>query len=325
MRTLTLALLASTIATSAYALDTPVPGKAEPRCRQAEYDSANIVPITTYVGRAGIIRLDTPERIEKFGAGLSAEESPVWVPNPKPGENGGTPSALHSVLPFSGLRVGSTNVYIISLMPDDVTEHTYIIDVTVKPALKKGDDDSDATYCLQYTYKEQAKQAKIQQAAAAAPQRRRDLEQEKAEARLAVDCPFYGEQNFKYLAIGDKAIAPTQASDNYTCTAFRYPGNLPKPAVFIADSAAWCDLSKPPPDWYLKAPERSVRADAKDDFLIIHETAAHFRFRMGNQSETGQENGHVADSSNCGFNPFRGNPGTGTESPNVVRQILTAR
>ena len=322
MRTLIGALLASTIATSAYALETPAPGKYDPRCRQAEYNAGNIVSLTTYVGRAGIIKLDTPERIEKFGAGTSGDDAPIWVPNPK--ENGGSALALHSALPFVGVKPGTTNIFILSLMPDDTAEHTYMIEVTVKPALKPGQDDSDATYCLQYTYNDQIKQEKAKLAAAAAPQRRQDIERKKAEDRLATD-PFYGEQNYKYLAFGDKTIAATQVSDNFNSTALRFPGNMPRPAIFIADSPAWCDLKRPPPDWYLKAPERVVRADPMDDLMVLHETAQHIRLRMGNQSETGQENGHVVDISNCGYNPFRGNPGTGTESPNVVRQIITAR
>jgi type IV secretory pathway VirB9-like protein len=321
VKALTLTLLASTIATSAFALDTPSPGKADARCRQAEYNDRNIVSLTTYKGRTGIIKLDTPERIEKFGTGSSDDDAPVKVPSPKNMNS----QPLHSTLPFWGSNIGKSNIFIISLMPDDVTERTYMIEVEVKPPLKDGQSDTDATYCLQYTYNEQAKQEKIQQAAATAPSRRIETERKKAEARLATDCPFGGDQNWKYLAIGDKSITPTAISDNYNCTAFRFPGNMPKPAIFIADSPAWCDPDKPPPDWYLKAPERAIRADPQDDLLIVHETAAHWRFRMGNQGEMGQENGHVSDSSNCGFNPFRGNPGTGTGTPGVVRQILTSK
>jgi type IV secretion system protein VirB9 len=327
VRTLAYALLASTIATSAYALEAPEPGKADPRCRKAEYDSGNVVSITTYVGRVGIIRFgreDVPERIEKFGAGESAGDVPISVPNPKPQENGGTPGPLHSALPFWGKSPGKTNLFVLTLMPDDVNEHSYMIEITVKPQLKNGEDDSDATYCLQYTYNEQLKQEKIKQAAASLPQRRRNSEREKAEARLAVD-PFYGEQNYKYLAFGDKTIAPTQVSDNFSSTALRFPGNMAKPAIMIADSPAWCDLHRPPPDWYLKAPERKPTTEPvpMDDLMILHETAEHIRLRMGNQSETGQENGHVVDISNCGYDRIGHNPGTGTGSPSVVRQIIT--
>lgn len=322
MRTLTYAFLASAIATSAYALEAPAPGKADPRCRQAEYDSGNIVSITSYAGRAGIIKLDTPERIEKFGAGSAEDDAPIAVPNPKNTNN----QPLHSALPFWAMKPGKTNVFILSLLPDDVTEHTYMIEVTVKPALKNGEDDSDATYCLQYTYNEQIKQEKARQVAVAAPQRRRDVAKEKAEARLATD-PFYGEQNYKYLAFGDKAIAPVQVSDNFNSTALRFPGNMPRPSILIADSPAWCDLTRPPPDWYLKAPEHKTTGEPvpMDDLMVLHQTAEHIRLRMGNKNEAGQENGAVVDISNCGYDPFRGNPGTGTGSPSVVRQIITQR
>ena len=320
MRALTYALLASTVATSAYALDVPPPGKSDPRCREAEYNSGNIVSLTTYAGRSGIIKLDEPERIEKFGAGATVDDAPIEVPNPQNTNN----QPLHSALPFLARRPGKTNVFILSLLPGDVGEHTYMIEITVKPALKAGDDDSDATYCLQYTYHNQEKQEHLKQIAASAPLRRQDIERKKAEDRLATD-PFYGEQNYKYLAFGDKTIAPTQASDNFNTTALRFPGNMPRPAIFIADSPAWCDLTRPPPDWYLKAPERVARADPMDDLMVLHETAEHIRLRMGNQSETGQENGHVVDISNCGYDRIGHNPGTGTSSPNVVRQIITAR
>ena len=319
MKALTLALLTSTIATSAFAEDNVV--TLDAKCSQVEYHDSAIIGITSYVGHAMFIKLDTQERIEKFLAGANGDDAPITVPDPQKMNN----QPLHSTLPLWATKPGKTNVVILSLLPDDVTEHTYMININVKKPPGKDEKDTDATYCLQFTYNDQIKQEKARLAAAAAPQRRQDIERKKAEDRLSVDCPFYGEQNWKYVAVGDKSITPVAISDNYNCTAFRFPGNMPKPAIFAADSAPWCDLSKPPPDWYLKAPERWVRADAKDDFLIVHETAEHWRFRMGNQSETGRENGHVADSSNCGYNPFRGNPGTGTESPNVVRQVITAR
>jgi type IV secretion system protein VirB9 len=322
MRTLACALLASTVATHAFALESPQPGKDDARCRQVEYKDTNIVGITSYVGRAMFIKLDTPERIEKFMAGTNGDDAPITVPNPQNMNN----QPLHSTLPLWATKPGTTNVVILSLLPDDVTERTYMIEVTVKPALKKGDDDSDATYCLKFTYNDQIKQEKIRQAAAAAPARRRETEREKAEARLATD-PFYGEQNYKYLAFGDKTIAPVQVSDNFNSTALRFPGNMARPAILIADSPAWCDLTRPPPDWYLKASEHKTTGEPvpMDDLMVLHQTAEHIRLRMGNQSETGQENGHVVDISNCGYDPFRGNPGTGTPNPRVVRQVITER
>ena len=318
MKALTLALLSSTIAASAYAQEDRV--TVDAKCSQVEYHDSAIIGITSYVGHAMFIKLDTQERIEKFLAGANGDDAPITVPDPQKMNN----QPLHSTLPLWATKPGKTNVVILSLLPDDVTEHTYMIDINVK-APKKDESDADATYCLKFTYNDQIKQEKAKVAATAAPQRRQDIERKKAEDRLSVDCPFAGEQNWKYTAAGDRSIAPTAVSDNYSCTAFRFPGNMPKPAVFIADSGPWCDLSRSPPDDYLKAPERAVRADAKDDFLIVHETAEHFRFRMGNQSETGRENGHVVDVSNCGYNPFRGNPGTGTPTPGVVRQVITER
>ena len=318
MRALTYALLASTVATSAVAEENVV--TLDAKCSQAEYHDSAIIGITSYVGHAMFIKLDTQERIEKFLAGANGDDAPITVPDPQKMNN----QPLHSTLPLWATKPGKTNVVILSLLPDDVTEHTYMIDINVKAPLKKDESDADATYCLKFTYNEQIKQEKTRQAAAVAPQRRQDIERKKAEDRLATD-PFYGEQNYKYLAFGDKTIAPTQASDNFNTTALRFPGNMPRPAIFIADSPAWCDLNRPPPDWYLKAPERVVRADPMDDLMVLHETAEHIRLRMGNQSETGQENGHVVDISNCGYDRIGHNPGTGTSSPNVVRQIITAR
>lgn len=336
MKTLALALLASTIASSAFALEQPAPGKDDPRCRQAEYQDGNIVGITSYAGRAMFIKLDPLERIEKFMAGDNSGTAPIAVPSSMPQNNDQPPmnnQPLHSTLPLWAVRPGKTNVVIISLLTDELSEHTYMIEIEVKPQPPAGKDDADATYCLKFTYnqerQQQAQQQALQQAKlapGAAVKRRADIEKEKAEARLAQD-PFYGEQNYKYVAIGDHSIAPTQASDNFAATAFRFPGHQSRPAIFIADSPPWCDLTKPPPDWFLKAPERKTTTEPvpMDDMMIIHETAQHFRLRMGNQSEAGQENGHVVDISNCGWNPFRGNPGTGTDSPNVVRQVITAR
>ena len=318
MKAPTLALLSSTIATAAFAQEDRV--TVDAKCSQVEYHDSAIIGITSYVGHAMFIKLDTQERIEKFLAGANGDDAPITVPDPQKMNN----QPLHSTLPLWATKPGKTNVVILSLLPDDVTEHTYMIDINVKAAPKKDESDADATYCLKFTYNDQIKQEKARLVAAAAPQRRQDIERKKAEDRLATD-PFYGEQNYKYLAFGDKAIAPTQVSDNFNSTALRFPGNMPRPAIFIADSPAWCDLKRAPPDWYLKAPERVVRADPMDDLMVLHETAQHIRIRMGNQSETGQENGHVVDISNCGYDAFRGNPGTGTPTPGVVRQVITER
>lgn len=95
-------------------------------------------------------------------------------------------------------------------------------------------------------------------------------------------------------------IAPTEVSDNGQVTTFRFPGNTPVPSFFIVT-----------PD----GTERSVNAAADGDLVVVPMTAREFRLRSGDQ---------VVCLKNERYDAIGKNYGTGTTSPDVIRQIRRA-
>ena len=276
--------------------------------RTAPYDPLNRVAITTHVGESLSITFSNDDRIEHLV--LGQDDAPIGIPKQEKGAN--APPAVH-VLPIQAFAPGTTNLIVVTLQPDNYTERTYQFLVHVKPSLKDPDTDPDETCSLTFTYKAQEQQVAHQNAVVTWKERQAAALQKKAEARLSTDI-FYGDHNWKYIAIGDNTIAPYEASDNGWLSGFRFPGNVSLPTAYIVDGGAWCDMKKPPPTDWLRAPERTARTESKDDMLIVQQTAPHFRFRLG---------AHVVDVSNCGFDAVGHNPGTGTTSPDVLRVVNT--
>jgi type IV secretion system protein VirB9 len=329
MKKLSFCLLLCSTSLPALALETPASSQPNPHMRVVPYVPDDVFPVTTMVGRPLTIDFGNDIRVKDFTPGKT--NGPIGLPEGKnPGE---APPAVHT-LPIVGYEPGTTNLAVITLLPDNYSERTYTFLVKVLPETKDGDSNPDLVYNLRFTYKlqeqqeRQAAQQVVQhQAALTWKEKKAAADQAKAEARLATDIFYPGcrgpasdslhlIRNFKYLAIGDASIVPYEASDNCRITAFRFPGNVNQPTVYIADGGPWCDLSKSPPESWLHSPERHAPTDTKDDMLIVHQTAEHYRFRLGKL---------VADSSNCGFDAVGYNPGTGTTSPDVIRELRQAK
>ena len=106
----------------------------------------------------------------------------------------------------------------------------------MRPTPKDGNDDPEAVYGLQFTYAAQEKAAAQQEARQTWKEKQDARMKEVAENRLNTDV-FYGPQNWRYMAQGQfRDIAPIEAHDNGRITAFRYPGNMPVPSVFIVSN-----------------------------------------------------------------------------------------
>ena len=221
------------------------------------YDENAVVPLTAMVSRAFDIKFSNDDRIKYFVLGKPSD-GPVGLPQ---GKDSAAPPAVH-VLPIEVFEPGVTNLLVDTVMPDDYSERTYHFVITVLPEAK---DDSNAVYELRFTYKQQeqqvAQQAAWHTAVTTWKEKKAAADRQKAEARLSTDV-FYGERNFRYIAIGDQSIAPHEASDNGWLSAFRFPGNTELPSAYIVDGGAWCDLTKAPPSDWLHAPERTARTEA---------------------------------------------------------------
>ncbi len=314
-------------ASQALALNAPSPPYAatmaadDPHVRIAPYDPNRVLPITISVGRSAIIELAPGERVKWTVFGK--DDGPVELPMPKKADGTAINTPMNNNIPLRGFEVGEENLNIVTVTLGDV-ERTYPLFIKVKAAPKDGADDPETIYKLKYVYTPAQlapqppaqSQPTVQNVATAMPtetprQRFIRKKQEEAEARLATDV-WYGERNWKYYAWGDASLLPCLncVSDNYRLTAFRYPGMTETPTVLIVDGPAWCDPHhNPPTDWF-RAQEAHADTRQQDDLLVVKQTAAHIRLRLGQ---------HVADVSNCGFNPLKGNPGTGTTSDGVLR------
>ena len=169
-----------------------------------------------------------------------------------------------------------------------------------------GGDDPDVVFGLIFTYPQQAKQQAIE----AWKARKADADAAKAKARLAVDL-FYGQRNWSYVARPNEvwvasAWPKPEVSDNGQLTAFLFQGNVVEPAIYIVDTPA-CGPG---------GHERLASFANQNGLKVIQTTAQHFRLRIGDA---------VMEVCNRNYDPVGQNPGTGTTTPNVVREVVTSK
>lgn len=79
-----------------------------------------------------------------------------------------------------------------------------------------------------------------------------------------------GPQNFLYYKYGDGDLSPSQVWDDGKFTCFRYPNNMPLPAIY-----------KYVPDSELK--EAMVNFNMVGDTVVVQTTANEFRLRLGDK------------------------------------------
>lgn len=288
-----LLVLMCTAAIPAHALVTPPPGRDDPTMRIAAYNPMSRVALTLTTNRMTNITFSSQERIKRFALGMQGlENCPVGVPHKGKGENN---EPFLNNMPLIGLKAGTTDLLVITLLPDGA-ERTYQFVLNVQPS-----EDANVVYGLTFTYPREVAAAAKEVAATTWKQKRDATARKVAEDRLATDI-FYGQRNWRYVAQGrDAEIAPTEISDNTRLTAFRYPANMAQPTIYIVDPAG---------------NELTAPTTVRDDMIIVQRTAPHFRLRLGPR---------VLDVWNKAYDPIGTNPGTGTTSPEVIRQVITQR
>jgi type IV secretion system protein VirB9 len=308
-RALLLSAFIASTAMPAWALSSPTPGGEDDHVRQVAYDPQNRTALVLQQGMVTNVTFDVMERIERVV--LPDENGPVGLLKADKEVN---QAPLINNLPLFGASPGSTDMVVITVSPEG-KERPYLFALKVVAAPKDGDDAPEASFSLSFTYPIQERAA-TQAKAQTWKQKAADRAKEIAAARLNTDV-FFGQQNWKYLAQGRvRDIVPVEAHDNGRLTAFRYPGNMAHPAVFVVLDGqqgvpAACTTGRSSGD---DAPEQAVDTTIVDDLIVVQRTAAHFRIRSGDE---------VAEIYNCGWNPIGANPGTGTTSPNVVRRVVT--
>lgn len=310
MRKFLLASAFTAIASSALALDTPPPGKLDPHIRVVPYSQFNIVNLIGEIGRQTTITFDKDEQIARVAFGNPDDDA--W--EGPPGEDLKN-QPLKNNLPLWPQKAMVTNMQVTTLLPDQ-SQRVYQFQLSARTPDTAGGDDPDAVFGLIFTYPEQVR-AKATAAAAAAYKAHQAVRQETvAKARLDVD-PFYGVRNWEYIArpnqVWRNAGWPKpEVGDNGQVTSFLFKGNVARPAIFIVDSPDPSDRTRCLPG----GEERKAPVSESHGLTIVQTIAIHFRLRL---------NDAVMEVCNLQYDPVGQAPGTGTTSPDVIRQVMTAR
>lgn len=288
MRTAMFAALLATVASPAWALNIPMAGGEDPHVRVAAYSPYQRVRIVGVMNHTTSITFAPNEHIVRLTLGSDKD----WQ---GPDANKLNNAPLRNNLPLWPLRVGRTNMQVTTALPDG-SERLYQYDLVVHDDPGAQDDDPDAIYGLIYTYPRDVRAA----AAVTARERRAAAARQTTEDRLATDF-FYGQRNWRYTAQGrDRWLEPDEVSDNGRLTAFKFAGNREAPAIYIVGQ---------------DHTEQVAPFTMRDDLMIVQNTACHFRLRLG---------GGVLEVYNKGDCSGAGeNPGTGTTSPDVVRELTS--
>lgn len=150
-------------------------------------------------------------------------------------------------------------------------------------------------YAVSFTYPDETRALR---AAAEAQAASRELER-LAQERLALAWAE-GVRNWRYVAKGSTMIEPTEVSDNGRQTAFRFPGNLRIPTI------------------YTTAPDGSetiVPYTVINEVVVVQTTARAFTLRDGKEA---------LRIVNQGFDPVGRNPGTGTGTTDLSRNVRSS-
>jgi type IV secretion system protein VirB9 len=301
MRAIVMATFLSAAIAPAMALNVPPPGTADPHIRKVPYDQMNRTVLVGEISRQTTITFGTDERIGRVVFGQP--EAELWAgPDPKDVKD----QALRNNLPLWPLKTGSTNMQVTTTLPDG-SQRIYQFALYAKEPSSDNKDDPDATFGLIFTYPEVAKQ----EAQIAWKAHKAESDKQISKSRLAVDV-FYGVRNWSYVARPNKdwvanAWPKPEVSDNGQLTAFLFQGNVPEPAIYIVDA----------PECGPGGHERLAPFADQSSLKVVQTTAQHFRLRLGDA---------VMEVCNKNWDSGVGqNPGTGTTSPNVIRQVLTSK
>lgn len=289
MRPLALALACSTaLSCAAAAAENPRPGAHDSRLRPVVYDPTNVVEITGTKEHSLLVLLSPDEVVDAALPGVGSVKT-------------GTEDHVYwEVVPYNNMvfikpqDLVDTNLQVITHRTTDSSTRVYQFNLHARAPGPAGVPDKDLVYGVYFTYPGDVAAARR----TAADKARADAEKQVARDRLDVDF-FYGPRNWRYAERGSEVICSPdlQVSDNGTMTAFRFPGHMAVPAIYAI---------KPNGD------ERLVNNTPRDDLMVIHETAPHWRLRAGSE---------VCDLKNAAYDPVGSDPNTNTTTPEVVRTL----
>lgn len=162
-------------------------------------------------------------------------------------------------------------------------------------AEQSGEDSGSVLYAVRFRYPQDERAERAARRTEAAE---RVLERD-AQARLAVAWAE-GPRNWRYVAQGSSALEPAEVSDNGRQTAFRFPGSRRVPVIYAVT-----------PD----GAEAIVPATMAGDTVVVQTTAWAFLLRDGREA---------LRIVNRGYDPAGRDPGTGTGTADLTRNVRSA-
>jgi type IV secretion system protein VirB9 len=275
----------------ALADQTPSAGYYDTRMRYVAYNPAQVVHLSTIVGATMVISFAASEVVTSVAETDSLHLAAV----PKGNYLFLKPSATLLLQPI-----------IVLTQRQDGSLRRYVFEIETVNARSTADDADGVFYSVQFTYPadEAAAAAAREAEAAKKVEQLNQLALQEATQTAAQTIfqneqsnPYAGPRNYKYVARGDRSLAPLAVWDNGYSTLLQFTGNVRIPSIFVID-----------PD----GKEATASYSVNGDVVQLDQTAREWRLRDG---------GTVLNIYNLGYQSVGGNPETGTTSPDVSRII----
>jgi type IV secretion system protein VirB9 len=275
------ALLCLSLSVPAIALETPKAGNLDNRIRYVPYEPGNVVDVWTAPGAVMVVEFAGDERV----VNVAASDSAYLKAQPS-----------GNYLFFKPMAMLSPQPVVVLTRTEDGKLRRY--DFEFETRQSKLSADSDVDYTVVFTYPHDAWLKRLAASRAARARARKEA----AEARLKettaeMQNPYEGERNYRYIARGNRAIAPAAVWDNGYSTAFTFPGMQRIPSLFRVN-----------PDGKEATADYSVHGST----VIAPDTAPEWLLRDGHA---------VLAVYDLSYNPVGATPGTHTISPSVVRVL----
>jgi type IV secretion system protein VirB9 len=290
-RTLTAALaLSVAFSAPAVALEPTHADRLDGRILEVPYEADNVVPLKTTMGTGMMVRFAPDENIVQV-ADSDTQRLIAKI--------------YHDYMFLKPIRIkGDPPNYVLPRMPIFVLteKHGEIRHYQFEFDAQAAGGDPNYTVLMTYPHdaylkrraEERAREKRAEQAETQA------LLNEETEFQRGEVNPYDGTRNYRYVARGDRALAPSWVWDNGHSTVLIYSGMQRMPALFKID-----------PDGKEATADFTVHGDA----IIAPGTAPEWRLRDGHT---------VLEIYDLSYNPVGATPDTGTVSPQVQRALRDA-
>lgn len=284
-------VFSSLISGQARAEQIPAGGLYDSRMRYVAYNPGQVVHLSTIIGATMVVSFSPTETVTSVAETDSLHLAAV----PKGNYLFLKPSAALTLQPI-----------IVLTQREDGSLRRYVFEIETVSSPSTANGADGVFYSVQFTYPsdEAAAEAAREAAEAAKIEQLNELALQRATQNAALSLlnaertnPFSGPRNYKYVAQGDRGLAPLTVWDNGYSTVLQFADNARIPAIFVID-----------PD----GKEATASYSVDGETVQIGQTAREFRLRDGNTA---------LNIYNLGFDTVGGNPGTGTTNPEVTRVV----